>query len=242
MSGTVFNRCAAALAMIAFALCLAIPPAAESKSMYELRIGGAISLQGEISPTLFAGRPCVAVVPRIRGDGSERTHSGAGFIEIEADRRYWMLVTFNARQRPAEAAPPALLVQNPETSRSVRTEADAVFSGQDGAYTTLELRFPDPGSWTVSIVDGFQRFEFSTGRIFATGSGPAAPTTTPAELAEMLGPTPALDPAACVAQPSPATAAGRSGSGGLPIAIGGAIVAGVGGLALFVRRRSRSHP
>lgn len=223
------GRCATALAAAVIGIGLALPPTAEGKFMYELRIGEAVAIQGEIAPTLFAGRPCIEVVPRSRGDGGERTD--AGFTEVEAGRRYWMMVVFKGDHRPADGPRPALLLRDLDTGASVRTEAEAIFGGRAGAYTDLPIRFPSPGQWSVAILDGRRSFELSSGRVFATGARRAEP-------ADPLALTP-LDPTVCSSPPGSRPAPAATSSPGPTVAIGAAVVL-IAGAGLVARRRRRA--
>jgi len=206
----------AALAIGVVGLWLAMATPAAGKFTHELRIGEDVSIQGEIAPTLFAGRPCVEVVPRVRGDGGERTN--AGFTEVEAGREYWMLVFFRGDERPAGAPPPRLLLRNLATGASVQTEAKG----------NLPVRFPYAGPWAVSIADGPRTFEFSSGRVFANGAAPA----------ELLDPVAHLDPVTCATESAPATAPAAASTPGPPVAIAGAVVL-IAGIGLLLRWRRR---
>ncbi len=139
-----------------------LPPNAAAKSMYGLELGDSITVQGAIAPTLFAGRDCVEVTDRIRGDGAERTD--AGVTEIEADRQYWRWSMFT---KAVPARPPG------PKRRSSYATSSADGPCEPRARSTAAQRGPPRPS-----MFGFRTPARGQSR---SRTGSEAPTTSPAE-------------------------------------------------------------
>lgn len=210
---------------------LVAPPNAAAKSMYGLKLNDSITVQGAIAPTLFAGRDCVEVVDRIRGDGAERTE--AGVTEIEAERPYWTLVMYEGRTSPPAGAQATLVLRDLERGRTVRTES-GIYGSSTGATATFNVRFPRAGAWSVALEDGIGgTHDFAGGIAVSTVDGPTGEALTTAELDTLGGP----EPSNCAGSETSAASAGTGGSSIAPLAI---VVGAVGviALALILRRRT----
>jgi len=214
----------------AVVLVLLVASSAAAKSQYGMRLGDSIAAQGEISPILFAGEPCVDVVEQVRGDGSE--HSEVGITEIEAGREYWQMVLFaDVGRTELVRAKPALILRDVDTGEEVRVTTSHAEGNEIGAYTTLSFEFPHAGSWTAALEDGSgNTFNYADGTVTATASDPMGDPLTEAEID-------ALDAPANECTSEEASTAGAGGSAAvLAVAIG---IAAAALAVLGLRLRSR---